>query len=243
MFCLKNFSNWISLKCIFSIRIIKNFIQYGTLQDRRHEAPGPSYTVVTEETVNEIEKYFSENPNSSIAQSCSKISKPSLHRIVTNFLKLYPYKITTHQLLITKYMEARVKFCKTITEMFESGEIDENKIVFSDETHFWLNGYVNKQNDRFWGTENSNNSISKSLRPEKVTLWATLSVKGIYLYFFDSTVTGNSYKELLETNFFPFVKKRGWVRLSILCKMEQRLIAPKKCSRLFTMYMEIDWLV
>ena len=41
-------------------------------------------------------------------------------------------------------MEAGVKLCNTITEMFESGEIDENKIVFSDEAHFRLNGYVNK---------------------------------------------------------------------------------------------------
>ena len=29
-------------------------------------------------------------------------------------------------------MAARVKFCKTISEMFESGEIDENKIVLYD---------------------------------------------------------------------------------------------------------------
>ena len=40
----------------------------------------------------------------------------------------------------------------------------------------------------------------------------SLSVKEIYLYFFDSTVTGNSYKELLETKIFPFAKKRGWVK-------------------------------
>ena len=53
-------------------------------------------------------------------------------------------------------MEARVKFCKTIAEMFKSGEIDANKFVFSDESYFWLNGYVDKQNYRFWGTENSN---------------------------------------------------------------------------------------
>ena len=46
----------------------------------------------------------------------------------------------------------------------------------------------------------------------QVTLWAALSVKGIYLYFFDLTVTGNSYNELLETKFFPFAKKRGWVK-------------------------------
>ena len=146
-------------------------------------APGPSYTVVTEETVDEAEKYFSENPNSTIRKAAQvlKISKLSLHRIVKNFLKLHSYKITTHQFLTTKSMEARVKFCK---------------IVFSGEAHFWLNEYVNKQNYRFWGTENPNFSISKSLHPEKVTLWAVLSVKGIYLYFFDSIVTGNSYKEL-----------------------------------------------
>ena len=34
----------------------------------------------------------------------------------------------------------------------------------------------------------------------------------IDLYLFNSTVTGNSYKELLETKFFPFAKKRGWVK-------------------------------
>ena len=59
---------------------------------------------------------------------------------------------------------------------------------------------------------NPNISISKSLHPENVTLWAALSVKVISLYFFDSTVSGNSYKELLETKFFPFAKKKGWVK-------------------------------
>ena len=153
----------------FFYRIIQNFIQYGTLQDRRYDAPGPWYTVVTEETVDKVKKYFSENPNSTIRKAAQvlKISKSSLHRIVKKSLKLRPYKITTHQLLTTKSMEARVKFYKSITEIFESGEIDENKIVFSDKAHFWLNGYVNKKNFRFWGTENPNISISKSLHPEK----------------------------------------------------------------------------
>ena len=102
-----------------------------------------------------------------------------------------------------------VGFRKTITEMFECSEINDNKIVSSDEAHFWLNGYVNKENYRFWGTENRNTgiSISKSLHSEKVTLWAALlSAKGIYLYFFDSMVAGNSYEKLLEA------KKRGWVK-------------------------------
>ena len=109
-----------------------NFIECSTLQDRRYDTPGPSCTVVTETTVDEVVKYFSENPNSTIRKAAQvlKISKSSLHRIVKNFLKLHPYKITTHQLLTTKSMGARVIFCKTIIETFESGEIVENRIVF-----------------------------------------------------------------------------------------------------------------
>ena len=47
--------------------------------------------------MDEVEKYFSEHPNSIIRKAAQvlKISKSSLHEIVKNFLKLHPYKITT----------------------------------------------------------------------------------------------------------------------------------------------------
>ena len=88
-----------------------------------------------------------------------------------------------------------------------------------------------------------NISISKSLHPEKVTLWAALFLKGIYRYFFDSMVTGNSYKVLLETKFFPFARTRGWVQIFYFMQDGAGPIASKKCSRLFTMYMKNEWLV
>ena len=53
----------------FFYRIIEIFKQYGTRQDRRYDASGPSYTVLIEETVDEVEKYFSENPNSTIRKA------------------------------------------------------------------------------------------------------------------------------------------------------------------------------
>ena len=222
----------------FFCKIIDNFIQNGTLQNGRYNAPGPSYTVVTEETVAGIEKYFSENPNSTIRKTAQvlEISKSSLYRIVNNFLKLHPYKITTHQLLTTRSMETRVKFCKIITEMFESSEIDESKIVFSDEVYFWLNGYVNKQNYRFWDTENRNISISKSLHPGKITLWVTLSVNISLIQGSLGIVTKSCWRQ----SSFLLQRREIGLRLFILCKMEQRPIAPKKCSRVFTMYMEIE---
>jgi len=50
------------------------------------------------------------------------------------------------------------------------------------------------------------------LHPLKITVWAAISVKGIYLQFFESTVTGESYKQLLEKKFFPHAKKRGLIK-------------------------------
>lgn len=172
-------------------------MEYGTLQDRRHELPGPSVTVTTPEKINEVENYFKQNPNDSIRKAAQalKITKSSLHNILKYFLKFHPYKISTHQLLTEHAMTKRIEFCNTITGMFEAEELNEKLIIYSDEAHFWMNGYVNKQNYRFWGTENPNISLAKSLHPQKVTAWAAISVKGIYLQFLESTVTGESYKD------------------------------------------------
>ncbi|XP_076388084.1 uncharacterized protein LOC105663682 [Megachile rotundata] len=191
-------------------RIINNFIQYGTIQDRRHDLPGPSASITVEENIEAIKNYFEQNPNASIRKAAQalKISKTTLHRILKYFLKMHPYKITSHQLLTERAMLKRVEFCKTINGMFENEELDEKFIIYTDEAHFWLNGYVNKQNYRFWGSENPNVSLAKALHPEKITVWAAISIKGIYLQFFDSTVTGESYKQILEQKFFPHAKKK-----------------------------------
>ncbi|GFV87592.1 uncharacterized protein TNCV_3282301 [Trichonephila clavipes] len=46
------------------------------------------------------------------------------------------------------------------------------RILFSDEVHFWLNGYVNKQNSRIWSEANPQVYVETPLNPEKQTeLW------------------------------------------------------------------------
>ena len=45
------------------------------------------------------------------------------------------------------------------------------KIIFSDEAHFELGGYVNKQDCRIWGTENQHAYIKKPTHPKRVTVW------------------------------------------------------------------------
>jgi len=44
------------------------------------------------------------------------------------------------------------------------------KIIFSDEAHFHLGSYVNKQNCRIWGSENPHVIMEKPMHPQ-VTVW------------------------------------------------------------------------
>ncbi|GFV43559.1 hypothetical protein TNCV_1690031 [Trichonephila clavipes] len=51
----------------------------------------------------------------------------------------------------------------------------------SDEAHFWLNGYVNKQNCCIWSKANPQVYVETPLHPEKLTVWCALWAGGILL--------------------------------------------------------------
>ncbi|GFX65997.1 hypothetical protein TNCV_14181 [Trichonephila clavipes] len=77
-----------------------------------------------------------------------------------------------------------------------------------DEAHFWLNGYVNKQNCRIWSEANPQVYVETPLYPEKLTVWCALWAGGIIgPYFFKNdeghnvTVNGDPYRAMI-TNFF-----------------------------------------
>ncbi|GFT64434.1 hypothetical protein TNCV_4831601 [Trichonephila clavipes] len=50
-----------------------------------------------------------------------------------------------------------------------------------DEAHFWLNGYVNKQNCRIWSEANPQVYVETPLHPEKLNVWCALWAGGILL--------------------------------------------------------------
>ncbi|GFW09334.1 hypothetical protein TNCV_4276621 [Trichonephila clavipes] len=53
--------------------------------------------------------------------------------------------------------------------------------VTCDEAHFWLNGYVNKQNCRILSEANPQVYVETPLHPEKLTVWCALWAGGILL--------------------------------------------------------------
>ncbi|GFT49164.1 putative DD41D transposase [Trichonephila clavipes] len=73
-----------------------------------------------------------------------------------------------------------------INVLFQMGCILATKpLQTSDEAHFWLNGYVNKQNCRIWSKANPQVYVETPLHPEKLTVRCVLWAGGIIgPYFF-----------------------------------------------------------
>ena len=76
-------------------------------------------------------------------------------------------------------------------------------LMMSDEAHFHLDGYVNKQNCRFWAAENPRQLHQRPLHTAKVSVWCGISKVGIVgPYSFEEewatvTVTSERYVEML----------------------------------------------
>ena len=95
--------------------------------------------------------------------------------------------------------------CDRLTEDSVFGK----KVIFSDEAHFDLGGYVNKQNCRIWGTKNPHAYIENWTHPKRVTVWCGFWTRHIIgLFFFENeqgeavTVNGDRYRAMLNEFFF-----------------------------------------
>ena len=61
-----------------------------------------------------------------------------------------------------------------------------------DEARFHLNGYVNKQNTRFWGTENPRQVHASPMHPVKVTVWCGVNSERVIGPFFFEDANENA---------------------------------------------------
>ena len=85
------------------------------------------------------------------------------------------------------------------------------KIIFSDEAHIDLGGYVNKQNCRIWGTE----YMEKPTQPKRSTVWwGFLSRAIIGSFFFENeqgdavAVNGDLYRAMLNEFLFTKIEEK-----------------------------------
>ncbi|GFT87896.1 hypothetical protein TNCV_799951 [Trichonephila clavipes] len=81
--------------------------------------------------------------------------------------------------LVAIYKQSREKFVEWAQNEIAVVPNFHKRILFSDEAHFWLNGYVNKQNCRIWSDANPQVYVETPLHPEKLTVWCALWAGGI----------------------------------------------------------------
>ena len=147
---------------------------------------GRPRTVRTEETRELVADAVASNANSSV-RSLSRqleISKSSLHRVMRQDLKLFPYKIQITHALFPNDFERRVEFARSFMSLCETDSFIHN-LMMSDESHFRLNGCVNKQNCRIWATENPKLTRAIPAHSPKTTVWCGMtSTKILGPYFF-----------------------------------------------------------
>ncbi|GFU75578.1 uncharacterized protein TNCV_2862931 [Trichonephila clavipes] len=129
----------------------------------------------------------------------NQTSKPSCQVIYSQF------GLAIHQ---NDYQAARRRFVEWVQNEIAVVPDFHKRILFSDEAHFWLNGYVNKQNCRIWSEANPQVYVETPLHPEKLTVWCALWAGGIigpYIFKNDEghnvTVNGDRYRAMI-TNFF-----------------------------------------
>ena len=101
-----------------------------------------------------------------------------------------------------------MRFCFakcTCERLTENADFGKNKIIFPDEAHFDLGGYLNKQNCSIWGTENPHAYIEKPTHPKRVTVWCGFWSRGIIKPFFFKNeqlgviiVNGDRYRVMLN---------------------------------------------
>ena len=97
---------------------------------------------------------------------------------------------------------------------------EENKIdllMMSNEAHFHMHGFVNKQIFRHWATENSQMTQKNHTYAQRVTVWCAIMhdcvIDPYFFFFFENeevvieTANGERCRNMLNTFFAPIVEQ------------------------------------
>lgn len=196
------------------VTVQKNFQKWQTEFTVKNLNKGNSGRTITERTAENIEKVKAlleadDMKSTRKLAAETRLKRTTVRTIIKKYLRLKSYKPQVNQLLSNTDFMKRLDFCQRIKEMVENGDIELDKIIFSDECHIYLNGMPNKQNYRKWSPTKPAFNVVKPLHSPKVTVWCGLSATKIYgPFFFEDagtgeavTITTERYIQMLQSIF------------------------------------------
>lgn len=193
--------------------IVAKFEQYGNVGDvKRVGRPRSGRSI---DNIQLVRKSVSDNPETSTRRRSKELSiqRGTIRQILKEDLLLYPYKIQLVQKIYPSDLKLRFEYSRAVLNLVANDQSFLENFMMTDEAHFHLSGFVNKQNYRFWGTENPRNVQQHLLHPLRVTVWCGITSSMIYgPYFFENdagesiAINGDRYRTMLQDFLFPLLR-------------------------------------
>lgn len=187
--------------------LYEKFKEFGTVLDLPKSGRSK---IIDEKSTIPILDILEKEPTSTLAMinEQTKLSRSTISRRISADIGMYPYKIQTHQELYEDDLDRRVETAQTLLPLLQD-PVNQGFIYCSDECTFYVSGYVNKQNSRYWDYEKPDIVQQVPLHSPKVNVWCAISSKSIIgPYFFEEdTVNGQNYLEMLERFFYPALQR------------------------------------
>ncbi len=158
-----------------------------------------------------IRERIEENPTTSIRRLslATGISSSSVYR-ATQQLNLSPYRPQHVIELSDDDFDRRLEFAQEMLVSFDENSTLLDKIIYSDESEFKLNGQVNRHNSCYWSSRNPHATAPVRHTSQGVMVWCGITSTRIFgPYFFDENVTGESYLNMLQDFLWPQIRQRG----------------------------------
>lgn len=153
-------------------KIVKKYNEVGHVRDK----PRSGRPKISDDVKLDILVSLEERPHSS-TRSISQNFENIHDSTVAKFLKKekwHAYKCQGVQELLEDDPERRNEFCEILMDNYLINDaLFPRNIIFSDEATFFLDGMVNRQNCRYWSSENPHwfREIHTQ-RPRKINVWA-----------------------------------------------------------------------
>lgn len=189
------------------LALVAKFENNGTVEDLAKKHSGRKKTVRIPATINTVQQQVQVNPQASIRRIVAQtgLKRSSVHQIIKKDLKLKPYRPHLVQALNAADPAKRVKWAEDFLKAVDMDLTYPDYILWSDEAIFHLDGTVNRFNSVTWATQNPHVYVEKATQNKAgVMLWVGLIKDHIIgPFFFDGSVNGDIYLQLLQTQVLP----------------------------------------
>lgn len=108
--------------------------------------------------------------------------------------------------------DRRVEFSETFLNLLGQDPDIIHRVLWSDEATFKLSGHLNRHNCIYWSADNHHVVIEKEVNLPGLTVWCGMHSGGVFgPYFFDETVTGQTYLTMLNDWLWPQIRHENFI--------------------------------